>query len=150
MPAISQAVEGLATDVAQRFLESDQFETLWRELNRRAHDQVRNVLTGEGKRVEAGGKVVVQLGPVVQKVRTKLEGLGLDIFSDASGGTRVSNQLVLFQSDDLETVQGGVDLLQSLAVVLPILTVLLLAAAVALLPGTGARRCSAPGSASPS
>ncbi len=131
-PAISQAVAGLATDVAQRFLESDQFATLWRELNRRAHDQVRNVLTGEGKRLEAGGKVVVQLGPVVETIRTKLEGLGLDIFSDASGGTRVSNQFVLFQSDDLEAVQGGVDLLQSLAVVLPILTVLLIAAAVAL------------------
>ena len=131
-PAVSQAVQNLARDVVERFLSSDAFQTLWRELNRRAHTQVQALLTGEGGRV-VNGQVVVQLGPVVEKVRTRLEGLGLDIFDDLEeSGERASNQFVLFQSEDIETVQGGVDFLQKLAVLLPILTLLFLAAAVAL------------------
>jgi hypothetical protein len=136
-PAVAQAVQQLAHDVTHGFLESKQFQTLWREANRRAHTLVRAILTGEGNSVKAGGKVVVQLGPVVQDVRAELKGLGLDIFPNSSGQP-VNTELVLFESKGLATVQGGVNLLQALAVVLPILTILLFAAAV--LMSTGRRR----------
>ena len=128
-PAITAAVERLASDAAHRFVQSDAFATLWREANRLAHAQVRNLLTGEGRVVD--GKVVVDLGPVVVALRDRLEGLGLDVFSGAADSA-TGGDLVLFESQTLKKVQSGVDLLQTLAVVLPIVTVLLLAAGVLL------------------
>ena len=130
-PVVAQAAQQLASEVTHRFLASEEFQTLWRELNRTAHTQVVRLLTGEG--AVTGGKVVVDLSPVVRTVQEKLEGLGLDIFSDAKS-TKGGTELVLFQSETVEKVQSVVDVQQKLAIVLPILVVLLLAAAIVLSP----------------
>jgi hypothetical protein len=129
---VSESLETLIQRVAVRLLSSDQFETVWERANRRAHDQVVDVLTGEGKTVEtANGEVVVNLTPVVDRVKKKLNDLGIDVFNDVSA-ERISPRLVLFQSDELEQAQGLTNLLQKGAVVLPIVTLLLFAAAIAL------------------
>jgi hypothetical protein len=132
-PFVAQGIERFVHDASLRLLESDQFQTLWNEANRRAHGQVVAVLTGnEGGRVTTkDGEVVVQLGPVVEAVQERLSGLGINIFS-GSGGQRASRQFVLFQSEELTKIQGLVDLLDQIAWVLPILLVVMLAAAVAL------------------
>jgi hypothetical protein len=129
---VSGSLETLIDRVAVRLLSSDQFETVWERANRRAHAQVVDVLTGEGKAVTtANGEVVVNLTPVVDRVKQRLNDLGIDVFNDVSA-KRISPRLVLFQSDELEQAQGLTNLLQKGAIVLPIVTLLLYAAAIAL------------------
>lgn len=132
-PAVATALETVVHRLAVRVLSSDRFPAVWERANRRAHDQVVDVLTGNGSRTitTSNGEVAVNLAPVVDRVRKRLDSLGIDIFSGANA-KRVSPRIVLFKSDDLEKAQGATDLLQKGAIVLPILTLLLFAAAIAL------------------
>lgn len=132
-PAVAASLETVVNRLAVRVLSSDRFQTLWERANRRAHTQVVDVLTGNGARTitTKNGEVAVNLGPVVERVQKRLEGLGIDVFSGADA-TRVSPRFVLFQSEDLKSAQSATDLLQKSAVVLPIVTLLLFAAAIAL------------------
>jgi hypothetical protein len=132
-PAVASSLESVVDRLAVRVLSSDRFETLWERANRRAHDQVVEVLTGEGGRAitTKNGEVAVNLGPVVDRVRKRLDSLGIDVFSGAEA-KRVSPRFVVFQSDDLKSAQSLTDLLQKGAVVLPIVTLLLFAAAIAI------------------
>jgi hypothetical protein len=134
-PFVARGIENFARDATLRLMESDRFQNLWNEANRRAHTQVVAVLTGEGgDRVSTkNGEVVVRLGPIVETVREQLSKLGIDIFS-GSGGDRVSRQLVLFQSEDLTKIQGAVSLLDDIAIWLPILMLVLLVLAIAISP----------------
>ena len=129
---VADSLETLIERVAVRLLSSDRFQTVWERANRRAHNQVVDVLTGEGTTVTTtNGEVAVNLTPVVDRVKKRLNDLGIDVFDDVSA-ERVSPRLVLFQSDELEQVQGLTNLLQKGAIVLPIVTLLLYAAAIAL------------------
>ncbi len=134
-PFVAQGIENFARDASLRLMESDRFQNLWNDANRRAHAQVVKVLTGEGssKISTKDGQVVVRLGPIVETVREQLDKLGIDVFGD-SGGSRASQQLVLFQSDTLTQIQGGVDLLDQVAIWLPILLLVMLVLAIAISP----------------
>ncbi len=131
-PAVAGSLKTVVNRVAVRLLSSDRFATLWERANRRAHTQVVDVLTGNGghRITTSNGEVAVKLGPAVTQVRKKLDSLGISVFSGS--GQRVSPRFVLFQSEDLKSAQSAVDLLQKLAIVLPILTLLLYAAAIAI------------------
>jgi hypothetical protein len=134
-PFVATGIENFVREATLRLAESERFQNLWNEANRRAHTQVVAVLTGEGSdRVSTeNGEVVVRLGPIVETVKNQLSNLGLDIF-DESAGTRVSRQLVLFKSEDLTKIQGAVSLLDDIAWGLPILLVVLLAVAILISP----------------
>jgi hypothetical protein len=131
VPFVAQGIRGFIRDQALRLLQSEQFQTLWDGANRRAHRQVVALLTGnEGGRIRTkDGKVAIELGPVIEKVNEKLTDLGVDVFDDE---TKERGELVLFQSEDLTKIQGAVDLLDQIAVILPILLLVLLIAAIAL------------------
>lgn len=132
-PAVADAVQSLVHEVALRLVQSDQFATLWEEANRRAHTQVVAVLQGEGPgNIEtSNGQVVVQLGPVVDRVKAALEETGIDVFSDVDAA-RINTQVVLFESDQLSKAQGAVDAFDKVAIALPILTIVLFVIAVVL------------------
>jgi hypothetical protein len=134
-PFVAQGLEGFVRDATLRLLQTEQFQNLWNDANRRAHTQVVAVLTGneDGRISTKDGKVVIRIGPIVEKVRERLSSLGVDIFSaSASEGERINREFVLFESEDLTKIQGAVSLLDDVAVVLPILLFVLLAAAIAL------------------
>ena len=77
------------------------------------------VLTGGGSRVSTeNGTIAINTGQIVDNVKRKLDAKGIDIF-DSVTVPAGSQQFVLFQSDELEQAQGLVDLLQTLAWVLP-------------------------------
>lgn len=135
-PAVASSLETVVNQLAVKVLSSDQFEAVWERANRRAHDQVVDVLTGNGGKTitTKNGEVAVNLGPVVDRVRKRLDSLGIDVFSGAEA-KRISPRFVVFQSDDLKEAQSITDLLQKGAIVLPIVTLLLFAAAIALSRG---------------
>jgi hypothetical protein len=132
-PAVATGLETVINRLAVKVMSNPRFETVWERANRRAHDQVVNVLTGNnGHTITTNnGQVVVNLGPVVDRVRKRLSSLGIDVFSGAQA-KRISPRFVIFQSDDLKEAQTATDLLQKGSIVLPIVTLILFAAAIAL------------------
>ena len=130
-PAVASGLEQFVNQTALKFTQSDQFSTLWEQVNRRAHPQVVALLEGrEGKRVSTkDGDVTITLGPIAEKVQGILEKAGIDVFSNNSGG---DPQITLFTSSELKSVQSITDLLQKAAYVLPILTILAFGIAIAL------------------
>jgi hypothetical protein len=130
-PFIAGGAEQVVRNTTLKIVESDQFATLWREMNRRAHKQVVAVLQGKGTdNVQTeNGQVVVRIGPVVDKVLGALEKAGITLFENVQVD-RVNREIVLVDSEDLRTAQSAVDLLNTLAWVLPFVLVGIFAIAV--------------------
>src|SRR5436190_406206 len=129
---VANALRTTTDQAALRLVESSRFQTLWENANRRAHGAVVNVLTGGGTRVSTeNGTVAIDTGQIVDNVKAKLDAKGIDIF-DRVTLPAGKQQFVLFQSDELADVQGLVDLLQTIAWVLPFLAVACFAGAVGL------------------
>jgi hypothetical protein len=129
-PFVAQGIEQFVHTATLKIVESDRFQSLWENLNRKAHGQVIAVLEGnEGGRITTKkGEVALQLGPIVQKVQGALSKIGVDVFS----GNEKPRELVLFKSEDLTKIQGLVQLLDDVASWLPFVLVAMLAAAIAL------------------
>jgi hypothetical protein len=129
---IATGLESATNAVALRLAQSDRFQTLWDNVNRRAHAAVVKVLTGGGSRASTnGGTVSINLEQIFAKVKERLDARGITVLDDAQLPAKYKN-FVLFQSESLEQVQGGVDLLQTLAWVLPFVALLCVGGAIAL------------------
>ena len=71
---ISSGLEGVANRAALKLFESDRFETLWENVNRRAHTAVVEVLTGGGSRVSTeDGTVSVNMEQIFANVKQRLD-----------------------------------------------------------------------------
>jgi hypothetical protein len=115
------------------FVASDDFGRLWDEANRRVHSRVVALLvTGESNRLRLEGDTVfLDLGPAVERVRNGLQERGLERLAVAIPPS-VDGRITLLQSEGFVTARRGVDLLEALTIVLPILALLCLAGHVAL------------------
>jgi hypothetical protein len=123
-------VENYARDVTKRFLASDAFQKIWVEVNRRAHEQLNKILTGQGHYVQtAHGDVVVDLAPVLAKLKDRLDARGVRVF-DRVPTESVKSSFVLISSKQLDKAQKGVRLLKVLAIGLPLLVLALYAIAI--------------------
>jgi hypothetical protein len=129
---VANGVHDVIERAALRLTTTDRFATLWERANRRAHEALVNLLTGGGSRVSTeNGAVTVNIEQVVENVKTKLDAKGITIFDDVEVPPD-KQQLVIVKSDDLEQVQGLVDLLQTLAWVLPFVALACFGGAIAL------------------
>ncbi|OZG27196.1 hypothetical protein BH683_019975 [Williamsia sp. 1138] len=149
-PNVPPAVIGLApvlTSQAQSFIRqavtalvrSDRFETLWIEANKRAHQRLAAVLTGDttdGIAIGDDGTVSIELGPIIDNVRNALKDRG---FSFADKIPDINKSFVIFRSPDLVKAQKAVSALDKASTVLPFLTLLVGAAAIWAAP-RGSRR----------
>jgi len=134
---IAAQIQNFTDQAALRLVESSQFQTLWENANRRAHPQVVKVLTGGGPRVSTkDGTVSINLQQIFDNVKSKLDAKGITIFDQVTLPTG-HQEFVLFQSKLLSQVQGLVNVLQTLAWVLPFLAVACLGGAIGL---SGRRR----------
>lgn len=129
---ISSGLEGVANQAALKLFQSDRFETLWENVNRRAHGAVVKVLTGGGPRVTTtNGTVAINLEQIFTNVKKRLDARGITVFDDVQLPAKYQS-VVLIQSKQLEDAQGLVDLLQKAAWVLPVLALLCIGGAIAL------------------
>jgi hypothetical protein len=129
---ISSGLERVANEAALKLFESDRFETVWENVNRRAHSAVVDVLTGGGSRISTtDGTVSINIEQIFDNVKQRLDARGITLFDDVQLPAKYQS-VVLFQSKELEEVQSGVDLLQTLAWVLPVVALLCLGGSIAL------------------
>jgi hypothetical protein len=132
---ITTGATQLVHNATLRLVSTDQFQKLWDAANRRAHDQIVAALTGRDTKhiVNNDGKVVLQLGPIAVKVAQQLSKIGFALPSSVDV-TRLNVRFVLIDSADLKSVQDYTNILDKLAWVLPILALLLYAAAIVIAP----------------
>jgi len=128
---VTSSVTSLVHTASQKVVTSSAFATVWKDANRTAHTAVDNLLSGKkSTALQAhGNDVVLDLGPAVDQVKQQLVANGL---SAASHIPTVNAQFTLFTSADVHKVQTGYRLLNAVGNWLPLITVLIAAAGVAL------------------
>ena len=135
---VANAMKGYATDVAERLLASEQFQQLWDAANRRAHAQLVALLEDDpGKAPGAvsikDGKITLDLGQVIDKLKTALVDRGLT-FLESVDVPPVSRTITIIDSEGLSSARTYVGILNTLAWVLPLLGVLCLVGAALIVP----------------
>ena len=128
---LTDGVRSAVDRATLRLAQSSRFATLWERVNRRAHEALVNVLTGGGRVTTQNGTVAVNVEQIVENVKQRLDARGITVLDDVQVPPD-KQQLVIVQSKDLEQVQGLVDLLQTIAWVLPVLALACFAAAIGL------------------
>ena len=129
---ITSALEALTNEVALKTVQSKQFYTLWVTVNRASHKQLVAVLTGstQGSVSSKDGKVVIDLSQVEVQVKKNLDAKGITAFDKVPAVKGLN--FVLFQSQNLAKIQKLTKLLNDLAIVLPVITLLTFAGGVVL------------------
>jgi hypothetical protein len=127
---LDSALASFVTQQVDRIVQSQAFADAWTAANRTAHTQLVAVLTGQtGSAVSVNGdKVILNLGSVVDQLKTQLVQAGFNV---ASRIPQIQTQITLVQSSGLAKAQSAFRLLKGLATALPIIALLLLGAAVA-------------------
>jgi len=124
----------LVERLAHRILESDQFQEVWVAANRLAHTQVDKALTGGGKVISTKeGKVTLNLSGIFEVVKQRLAERGITLF-DKIPINKLSLKFELFDAQSLGQAQTGVDVLNKVAWVLPVIAFVLLGVALWLSP----------------
>ena len=119
--AVTGAVRGFVQTTALQVVQSKQFQKIWDDAIRLAHSQVKRLLTGNtGAFKVVNGAVQVDLGQLLTTVKQALVDAGLTVVEKLDT-SKINTQLTLFKAENLEKAQNGTDLLQKLAIVLPLL-----------------------------
>jgi hypothetical protein len=121
---------------ADRLLQRPRVQTLWQNLNKRAHAGVVKVLEGKdlgknGNISTANGEVTLDLRPAITRLATRL---GVEDKLKANADPN-AGQLVILKSDQLDAAQTAVKILKSLSSLLLIAVFALYALAVYLARG---------------
>lgn len=129
---VTSGLESAVNDLALKAVQSKQFYEVWVAANRASHKQLVAVLTGSntGSVSSKNGRVTIDLSQVEVNVKKKLDAKGITVFDKVPAVKGLD--FVLVQSQDLVKVQKATKLLNDLAIVLPIVTLLFLAASVVL------------------
>jgi hypothetical protein len=123
---VAGGLHGLAPQVAQRLLEAPKVQALWSDANRRAHEQLLEVLDGGGTTVSTeNGTVTLDLKPIVETLGERVGANELGEQLPAGAG-----RLTIIHSDELEAAQKGVKLLRHLPIVLTLLALVLFGLAI--------------------
>jgi hypothetical protein len=129
---ISSGLESVANRAALKLFQSDRFQTLWENANRRAHTALVKVLTGGGSRITTtNGTVAINVEQIFTNVKQRLDDRGITVFDDVQIPAKYQS-VVLIQSKQLEEAQDYVDLLQTLAWVLPVVALVCIVGAILL------------------
>ena len=126
---LAGAVSGFIHTQVAKIVASPQVANLWVRVNRTAHAQLVKALSGQGNGsiTVSNGQVVLNLGPFIDIVKKDLVARG---FSLANNIPAVNPTFALFSAKELVKAQSGYRALNDLKIVLPILTLVLIAAGV--------------------
>jgi len=120
--------------VTTRIMESKQFETVWIQANRLAHEQLRKALTNEGNAVKTeNGKIVLDLSALANQVRSQLDERGISLF-DRIPANRLNTKIELADAQQLEKAQTATRILNRASWLLPLLAILCLIGGLLLSP----------------
>jgi hypothetical protein len=124
-PAIASGAEAAIREGLDRFVASERFQTLWEDANRRAHSRVvALVTTGESGRLTLEDDTVyLDFSAAVERLKERLRERGFNRVADAIPAS-VDGRIPLLTSTGFSTARSGIDVLESLSVLLPLLALL--------------------------
>ena len=125
--AVTDAVEEIIDDTVSTVMQSGRFRDLWRDAVVRAHDRFVALVEGDDR-----PPVQLDLRATVERVDQSLEDRGIDLIDEAT--VEEVGDVVTLRRAQIDEVRGTVDLARRLAIALPIVALVLIAAAVALAP----------------
>ena len=122
-PATTE-LEGFVNKQVLKIVQSSEFQDIWVEANRRAHDLVMQVLLGEDQTViqAQDNAIVLDLSVLVEKVKARLSEAGITFFEGSDLGESAGTY-TLVENDNLSSIQQLLKLLDTLAWVLPVLAI---------------------------
>ena len=119
---IVTAVETFTRQATLRVLQTSQFQQVWEEANRIAHERLVKVLTGSGSAVVVtrDGAVTLDLTPLFGLVKDRLHDAGVTAFDNVTPDSSKLT-ITLFRSESLYQIRSAVGFLERIALVLPLL-----------------------------
>jgi Short C-terminal domain len=124
---ISGGVRQFAGEGAEKVLETSTAQSLWKDANRTAHEQLIAVLEDKKEAVSTeGGTVSLNLGSLVTNLANQI-GIGASLAEKLPAD---AGQVEILQSDELKTAQNIAVAIKGLALVFSILTFALFALAI--------------------
>jgi hypothetical protein len=130
---ITSQIESTTNELIVKALETDQFDTLWREVNRQTSEALVAFVKGEGSGALTidNGQLFLELGPILDAVKSRLLEQGVAI-AEKIPTTTASVQLPVADVSYLEDLRSSLRALNALAYVLPWLAAACFIAAVLL------------------
>jgi hypothetical protein len=127
-PAISSAVTGYIHNTVHKIVTGDRFANTWIQVNTVAHQTLVQALSGQGGAISvSNGEVTIDLAPFIAIVKTNLADRGFTLVNSLPP---IHPTLALFSARTLTQAQTLYRLINDLKIVLPILSLLLIAAGV--------------------
>jgi hypothetical protein len=128
-PALASGVAGFVHSEVHKIVTGPRFAQAWVQANTLVHQQLVKALSGQGNSSVSvkNGQVVLALGPFIDVVKQDLVKRGFTLVSKIPA---VNPTLTLFSAKYLVKAQTGYRLINDLKIVLPVLTLLLLALGV--------------------
>jgi hypothetical protein len=127
-PAIASAVTGFVHNTVHKIVTSQRFANTWIEVNTVAHQTLVQALSGQGGAIAvSNGEVTIDLAPFIAIVKTNLAERGFTLVNSLPP---IHPTLALFSSKTLVQAQTLYRLINDLKIVLPILSLVLIAAGV--------------------
>ena len=126
---LRSAVRSVVDRAVTRVITGDVFQQAWEGANRRAHNAVVNMLTGDraGAVQAEGDTVTLNVGDVIDQVKKRLVDAG---FEKASAIPAPDKTITLFRTEKLAKAQDAMRLLDILGTWLPVVTLAIAALAV--------------------
>ena len=117
---ITSQIESTTNDLVVKALETDQFDTLWREVNRQASEALVTFVKGDGSGAVSiqDGQLVLEIGPILAAVKDRLLEQGIAI-AEKIPSTDASVPLPVGDVSYLEDARDAFKLLNTLAYILP-------------------------------
>ena len=128
-PSIASGVDGSIHGEVHKIVTGPRFARAWVRANTVVHQELVKVLSGQGSSSVSvkNGQVVLNLGPFIDIVKQDLVNRGFSLVSKIPA---VNPSLTLFSATYLVKAQTGYRLINDLKIVLPVLTLVLLALGV--------------------
>ncbi len=130
--SLASGVDGFIHTQVAKIVASPQVARLWVRLNEKVHAGLVKALSGQGSGAVTirNGQVVLNLGPVIDTVKSDLSARGFTLVNKIPP-IHPAPTIALFSAKYLIKAQTGYRLLNDLKIVLPVLTLLLLGFGVA-------------------
>jgi hypothetical protein len=127
-PSIASAVAGYVHNTVHKIVTSDRFANTWIRVNTVAHQTLVQALSGQNGAISvSNGQVTIDLAPFIAIVKQNLAARGFTLVNSLPP---IHPTLALFSSKTLVQAQTLYRLINDLKIVLPILSLLLIAAGV--------------------
>lgn len=133
-PAIAEQTKNLIHSTVSNFVTTPQFQDLWTQVNRAAHQGIVNLATGDtggAVSIDQSGTVTISTKEIVARVKAALVAQGVGI---AARIPDIDRQIPLFQSPELVRAANAIRTLDATAPILAWLTVITAVGAIAVAP----------------